>query len=151
MINKFASAIYNDIVTGLRGITSTPDLSLEQLEDDIIDERLQVIKEYAMKNILPRNDLLMSIHCINVDCLSLDKCPCNTTTHSAPKMHFEIPQIVNDLGPDAIEYIGSIDRSEYFTVYTTTAYQFHKDLRRGSQRPYVYIETTPNNNNMYDA
>lgn len=132
-------------------MTSTPTLSLDQLEDDIIDERLQVIKEYAFKNIVPRNDLLMSINCINVDCLSLDKCPCNTVTHSSPEMHFEIPQIVNDLGEGAIEYIGSIDRLEYFKVYTTTAYQFHKDLRRGSNRPYVYIEPTPNSNNMYDA
>ena len=36
----------SDIVTGLRGYSSTPALSLEQLEDDIVDERLQIIKEY---------------------------------------------------------------------------------------------------------
>ena len=45
MLSKLASAIYNDIVSGLAGITANPTISLEQLEDDIINERLQIIKE----------------------------------------------------------------------------------------------------------
>ena len=49
---KLASAIYNDVVSGLRGIHSGPTMSLEQLEDDIVDERLQIIKEYSLKGIL---------------------------------------------------------------------------------------------------
>ena len=32
-INEIASAIYNDVVSGLRGITSTPTMSIEQLEN----------------------------------------------------------------------------------------------------------------------
>ena len=151
MINKLASAIYNDIVSGLAGITSTPSISLDQLEDDIVDERLQIIKEYAAKNLVPRNDLLMSVNCIQLDCMSLDKCPCGDITYSKPELHFELPQTVNDLGADAIEFIGAVNREVFFKVYTNTAYQFHKYLKRGSQRPYVYIEPTPNANNMYDA
>jgi hypothetical protein len=27
----------------------------------------------------------------------------------------------------------------------------HKFLRRGAEKPYVYIDTTPNENNMYDC
>ena len=73
---KLASAIYNDVMSGLRGITSNLTMSLEQLEDDIIDERLQIIKEYSLKGLLPKKDLLLSINCINVDCNSLEKCPC---------------------------------------------------------------------------
>ena len=151
MINKLASAIYNDVMTGLAGITSTPAMSLDQLEDDIVDERLQIIKEYAAKNLVPRNDLLMSINCIQLDCMSLDKCPCGSKTYSKPELHFEIPQIVNDLGADAVEFIGGVDRELFFKVYTNTSYQFHKYLKRGSKRPFVYIEPTPNDNNMYDA
>ena len=37
-LNKLASAILNDILSGLRGITSNISLSVEQLEDDIVDE-----------------------------------------------------------------------------------------------------------------
>jgi hypothetical protein len=39
-ISKLASAIYNDIVAGLSGYTSTPAISLEQLEDEVVEERL---------------------------------------------------------------------------------------------------------------
>jgi len=151
MIDKLAAAIYNDVVSGLAGITSTPTMSLQQLEDDVVDERLQIIKEYTLKNLVPRNDLLMGIHCIDVDCKSLDKCPCNIQSYSLPVAHFELPQIVNDLAADSTEYVGSIDRSVQFKVYTNTAWQYHKYLRRGSEKPFVYIEPTPNENNMYDA
>lgn len=150
MIRKLASAIYNDVMTGLKGITSTPAMSMEQLEDDVVDERLQIIKEYAMKNLVPRNDLLASISCIDIDCKSLDRCPCSTS-YTPPQMHFEIPQLINDFGADAVEFIGSVDRENQFKVYTTTAYQFHKFLKRGANRPYVYIEPTANANNKYDA
>jgi hypothetical protein len=151
MVNKLASAIYNDIVGGLAGITSTPNLSLLQLEDDCVDERLQIIKEYSMKNLIPKKDLVMSINCITVDCKSLDKCPCGTDI-SSPELHFEIPQIVNDLGSESIEYIGSINKKVVFKVYTNiTAFRYHQFLRHGSHKPFVYIDTTPNNNNKYDG
>ena len=150
MIEKLAAAIYNDIVGGLAGITSTPTISMEQLEQDVVDERLQIIKEYAFKNLVPRNDLMMSMNCIDVDCKSLDKCPCGAS-YTPPQLHFQIPQLVNDFGADAVEFIGSIDRQNFFKVYTSTAFQFHKFLKRGADRPYVYIETTPNENNLYDA
>jgi hypothetical protein len=151
MVEKLAAAIYNDVMSGLVGITSNPSMSLQQLEDDVVDERLQIIKEYYMKNLIPRHDLLMSINCIDVDCKSLDKCPCSGTTYSLPVAHFEIPQIVNDPMGIAIEFLGSIDRQVVFKVYTTTAYQYHQYLRVGANKPHVYIESTPNENNMYDV
>lgn len=151
MVEKLASAIYNNIVGGLSGFSSTPNLSLLQLEDDCVDERLQIIKEYNSKNIIPKSDLLMSINCIEVDCKSLDKCPCGVGNHSLPLAHFEIPQIINDFNNKATEFVGSIDRNIQFKVYTDTSWQYHKHLRRGSEKPFVYIEPTPNNNNMYDA
>nr|DAR76568.1 MAG TPA: hypothetical protein [Caudoviricetes sp.] len=39
-IEKLASAIKNDLVSGLRGMHNTMSLSLEQLEDEIVEERL---------------------------------------------------------------------------------------------------------------
>jgi hypothetical protein len=39
-ITKLASAIRNDVVSGLRGYHTNMSMSLEQLEDDIIDMRL---------------------------------------------------------------------------------------------------------------
>jgi len=45
LLTELASAIYNDVVGGLRGYAATPNMSLEQLEDEIIEERQAVIKE----------------------------------------------------------------------------------------------------------
>ena len=61
--SKLASAIFNDIQAGLRGYSANLSLSLDQLEDDVIDERLQIIKEYALKGILPKKDLMLSMLC----------------------------------------------------------------------------------------
>jgi hypothetical protein len=148
--NKLASAIYNDIVSGLSGITSNPNISMESLEDDVVHERLQIIKEYSIKNLLPKKDLLIAINCIDVDCKSLDKC-CNSTNYSAPVAHFEIPQLLNDFGDEAIEFIGSTDKSIRFKYYTNLAFKYHTKKMRGGDKPFVYIETTPNENNMYDV
>ena len=129
MIEKLASAIYNDVMSGLAGMSSTPTMSLQQLEDDCVDERLQIIKEYSAKNILPRKDLLMSINCVEVDCLALDKCPACSSSNSSkvPELHFQIPQVINDFADDAIEYIGSVDKWDQYKVYTdSTSFQYHK-------------------------
>lgn len=67
-IDKLVSAIKNDVVSGLRGYHTNLSMSDEQLADDIIDERLQIIKEYSLKGILPTRDLYLSINCIPVDC-----------------------------------------------------------------------------------
>ena len=150
MIEKLASAIYNDVVAGLVGITNTPTISIDQLQDDIVDERLQIIKEYSLKNLIPRKDLMVSINCIDLDCKSLDKCPCGTQL-TKPYLHFEIPQIINDFAEDAIEFIGSVDRFQQYKVYTSTAWQYNQYMKRGSEKPFVYIEPTPNANNMYDG
>lgn len=151
MINKLASAIYNNIVGGLVGIVANPNISIAQLEDDVVDEWLQVIKEYAAKNLIPRKDLLMAINCIDLDCKSLDRCCIGSNPSEQPELHFEVPQIVNDQIEDTIEFCGSTDKMDQFKVYTDTSWQFHKYLRRGSEKPYVYIEPTPNANNMYDG
>ena len=149
-LEQLKSAIYNDVMAGLRGLTNIPSMSLEQLEDDIIDERLIILKEYGMKNMLPKKDLLMSINCIDVDCKSMDKCPCGPDI-TKPLQHFEIPQILNDFGDESIEFVGSIDKVVQFKVYTSMASQLHKFHSRGAHTPYVYIETTPTEHTMYDA
>ena len=149
IVNKLASAIYNDVQGGLQGYEATINMSIEQLEDEVVEERLAVIKKYSLQNIIPQKDLLYSINCIELDCKSLDKC-CDID-YSDKILHFEIPQIVNDFGEESIAYIGSIDKQVKFKVYTSVNFKFHKYKTRGKKRPYVYIDTTPNEHNMYDG
>ena len=94
IFSKLASAIKNDIVAGLRGYHHNMSMSMEQLEDDIVDMRLQIIKEYTLKGIIPMQDLMLSINCINIDCKDLDRCSiCKGETNpcAQPVAHFEIP------------------------------------------------------------
>lgn len=143
----------NDVVGGLRGYHTNLSMSLEQLMDEIVDERLQILKEYSLKGVLPVKDLYLSINCVPVDCKDLERCRCNGQDDClTPTAHFEIPQIVNDYGSLSIDYIGSSDRQNPFIYYTSsTAYRYHKYRKRGKNRPYVWIDTTPNENGMYDC
>lgn len=153
-IKRLADAVKNDILGGLRGYHSNLSISSEQLEQDIVDTRLAVIKEYMINGILPVQDLLMSINCIPVDCSDLAKCGCNTG-ESTPTAHFQIPQILFDYGLNkAIYYIGSIDKRQSFNVYTKpldNASTLQKYRKRGKNKPWVYIDVTPNQEGLLDC
>ena len=152
-IDKLASAIRNDVVGGLRGYHTNLSMSLDQLKDEIVDERLQILKEYSLRGVLPVKDLYVSINCIPVDCKDLERCRCSGTDDClTPTAHFEIPQIVNDYGSLSIDYIGSTDRQNPFIYYTSSiSHRYHKYRKRGKNKPYVWIDTTPNENGMYDC
>lgn len=152
MYTKLASQIINDVYSGLQGMHHNLSLSEEQLEDEIVQMRLQIIKEYQLKGILPLSDLVYAVNCIPVDCKDLERCPCGKKG-GTPNAHFEIPQIIIDFGESAILYIGSVDRQNSFNFYLspnyTNLYQQYK--RRGKEKPYVYIDPAPNENNMLDG
>lgn len=147
-----ASAILNDLHSGLSGANANPNISTEQLADEIIEVRQTIIKELYIKGALQKHDLMLAINCIDVDCKDPAKCCDNPSGKSA--MHFEIPQLVDTLGLDAIDYIGSADRGNnlksnvYFSVKSA---KYHKYKRFGGGDPYIYIERTPNENKMYDC
>ena len=124
---------------------------MEQLEQDIIDTRLALIKQYQLKGQLPTKDLMMSINCIPVDCKNIEKCTCSKD-YGTPTAHFEIPQLLMDFGKSPIEYLGTIDKTTSFSFGTSIhQMKYHKYSRRGKNRPYVFIDTTPNENGMYDC
>ena len=113
---------------------------------------MQIIKEYALKGILPVKDLLLSINCIPVDCKDLDRC-CSSNLQNQPVAHFEVPQILMDYGNDSIAYIGSTDRQNPFRYSTSSVNWsiYNKYRKRGKDKPYVIIDPTPNENGMFDC
>lgn len=154
-IKRLADAVFNDIVSGLRGYHQNMSMSKEQLEEEVVQMRLTVIKEYLLKGSLPTDDLLMSINCIPVDCESLDKCKCRGRECGEPVAHFQIPQIMFDFGiGEAIKYIGSSDKQNPFIVYNTSIDKiktFQKYRKRGKNKPWVYIDVTPNTSGLLDC
>lgn len=149
-VYEITSAVYNDVVSGLVGIHENPTISLDQLEDEVVAERERVIFEWWKKGILQKGDLLTAINCIPVDCDNPTKC-CNNAAGVSEK-HFEIPQTISGIGEDAIYWIGSADRKQQFSIYYNPVQaSYHKFKKHNKNRPYVYIERTPNENGMFDG
>jgi hypothetical protein len=90
-VERLADAVFNDIVSGLRGYHQNMSMSKEQLQEEIVQMRLAVIKEYMLKGILPIDDLVAAINCVPVDCETLDKCKCRGPVCGNPIAHFQIP------------------------------------------------------------
>lgn len=153
-VNQIASSIVNDLYAGnVVKLSDREHISIEQLEDEIIDCRATVIKEWYLKNILNIKDIAVAINCIPVDCADQNKCACSSSIAN-PQMakHFEIPQLLAGLGSEAIQYIGATDRSNAFKVYySLEATKYEKYRKRVKNKPYIYIEKTPNENGMYDG
>ena len=148
-IEAISSAIYNDVVSGLRGLTSNPTISMEQLQDEVVAERNTIIKEYLLKGIITLEDLYLAINCIEVDCDYMSKC-CNLPV-GKKALHFEIPATLNLGAVNTIKFIGSIDRQVSYAVYTDESYKFHEYRKRSNQSPYVYVDPTINNNGNLDC
>ena len=103
------------------------------------------------------SDMMVAINCVEVDCKDQNKCACMSSLANAKMAkHFEIPQLMPGLGPDALVFVGSTDRSNAFKVYynlEAIKYQQHyqKYRKRPNPKPFVYVEKTPNENGMYDC
>ena len=151
-IDKLASQIKNDILSGLKGYHQNLGLNIEQLKDECVNTRLLIIKEQYLKGVLPIKDLLIAINCIDVDCESLERCKCNHTSGDTLVAHFQIPQLIHDFGKQAIEYIGSVDRMNSFQVISSLVeLETRKYRKRVRNKPYVWIDYAPNSNGMLDC
>ena len=138
-IDKLASQIKNDVLSGLKGYHQNLGLNIEQLKDECVNMRLLIIKEQYLKGVLPIKDLLVAINCVDVDCETL-------------VAHFQIPQLIHDFGKQAIEYIGSTDRKNPFQIVTSLSeLETRKYRKRGKNKPYVWIDLAPNNEGMLDC
>ena len=156
-IEQIASAVLNDTMSGLAGLNnSNIALSLEQLEDEVVALREELVLDWWRKGILQKDDLLAALNCVVIDCKDPTKCgPCDKA-YDGPaghsEMHFEIPKLLGGIGSDALVFIGSADRKEKYRVYyNPTQLKYHSYRRYGKNKPYVYIEKTPNENGNYDG
>lgn len=154
-LNKIVSAIINDLSGGSAGLNANPALNELQIEDEVCEKRISVIKELYHKGVINKGDLALAINCIPVDCKdpsSCDNCAEDVSLSYRNEMHFEIPLLIDDLGSNALLYIGSLDKSTpyniYFSLDTAKSQQYK---RRGATKPFVYVNRVPNKNHMHDC
>ena len=151
-VEKIASQIKNDILSGLKGYHHNLGLNIRQLEDEVVQTRLLVIRQQIASGALSLKDLLVAINCVDVDCEALERCKCNSDGCDTLAAHFQMPQVMSEFGNDSIDYIGSIDRRQRFTVITSlTELQMKKYRKRGKDKPYVWIDFAPNSGGMLDC
>ena len=151
-LDKLASQIKNDVLSGLKGYHQNLGLNIEQLKDECVNTRLLIIKEQSLKGVLPIKDLLIAINCIDVDCESLERCKCKESVDDTLVAHFQIPQLIHDFGKQAVEYIGSTDRKNQFQIVTSLSeLEARKYRKRGKNKPYVWIDFAPNSEGMLDC
>lgn len=152
-IEKLASQIINDVVSGLRGYHQNLSLNPEQVQDEIVQTRLAVLHQYFLKGVFPIKDLLIAINCIDVDCESLERCRCGKQSEDDTiTAHFQIPQVISYYGKQAIDYIGSTDRQNKFTIITSLSdFNNRKYRKRGQKKPYVWVDYAPNSEGMLDC
>ena len=111
-LQQISSAVYNSVVGGLTGITSNPKISIEQLEDEVVAERNQVMREYLLKGVLTLDELFLAINCVEVNCDYMSKC-CELQI-GEKALHFEIPPIIYIKGE--IIYINCIFHNAKATI-----------------------------------
>lgn len=146
-LEKATSMAYNNIMSGLHAMDINAPVTMKEVEDKIIQTRLDIIYEYHMKGLLPKGSLITSLDNITVGCSSMS-CDVNDTTTK----HIELPPIAVDLGTIAIDYLGSTDKLFKFTVYTTFNGSYRDKYRKTkNKRPYAIIDTTINSNGMHDV
>ena len=157
-VNQITSAIINDLFSGnLVSLSNRSMISQDQIEDEVLETRSAVIKDWYLKNMLNLSDMMVAINCIEVDCKDQNKCSCMSSLANAKMAkHFEIPQLMPGLGVDALAFVGSTDRSHAFKVYYNLEaikcqQHYQKYRKRLNNKPFVYIEKTPNENGMYDC
>ena len=138
-IEKLASQIRNDVVSGLRGYHQNLSMNMEQLQDEIVACRLEILHQYFLKGVFPIKDLLIAINCVNVDCESLERCRCREYNEDDTLVaHFQIPQLISYYGKQAIEYIGSTDRRNRFQIITSLTELENRQYKREVQINLMY-------------
>jgi hypothetical protein len=148
-IEAIAAAIYNHIVNAQAGANANPKISMEQLMDEVVAERDQILKDYLVSGAVSVNDLSLSLNCVEVNCDYMSKC-CDLPA-GEKALHFEIPPIMHIDGAESIKFIGSIDRQVKYRVYTNDAWRYHKYNKRTKNKPFVYLDTAINSNGNIDG
>lgn len=150
-IDQGKSAVYNLVMDGLKGASINSSLLIGQVEDEYINERLKVIEEINMVGKLNYKDLYLPLRGLKASCSKIERV-CNDTGSTNGIKRIELPQIISSIGNKAINYFGAKDMTLNFRIYTDVNDLMCNRYRRSkNNNPYVWIDITPNENNMNDA
>jgi len=144
-----ASAIRNHVVDGLKGV-SNEAFSIEQLMDEILLEAKTLLAIRIREGVIDPRSINQRIDGIELICKDTsDNC---TIDSGIVAPHITIPKLLISIPlEDALEYVGPMDNSKNFKVYTDIDYKYHKYRLTGKSSPYVWINTSGSKEGMYDV
>ena len=151
-LQELASTIRNRVSDGLSGAIADQAFSLEQLYDEIDLTRADFVHKYSGTAKLNTKYLLQTIDSLEIQCTSLayaDSCPeFAGFTDQVPAV--EIPPLLATFDDSAIEYLGLVNKQEKFSVYYDSSdIQNHRVRVRTAHRPFVWVDTSLNQNNKF--
>ena len=144
-LNEITSTIRNKVADALSGNISNQAFSIKQLEEEVDIERAAYIQSYVDtgRKINPKY-LYQTIDMLKLTCLDLaQNVPCGFETHfDVPAV--KIPPIASTFDDSAVEYFGLMNKQEKFIVYYDTDDMIqHKYRQKTKKRPFIWIDTTP--------
>lgn len=146
-INEMASSVRNRVNDGLSGSITNQAYSIDQLYDEIDLQRADFVHKYAGTKKLNHKFLLQTIDALEIVCRDLSK-ECGLECGDAvPSV--KVPQLLATFNDMSIDYLGLVNKQEDFKVYFSTQdIQNHKYRKRTSHKPYAWVDTTVDENNM---
>jgi hypothetical protein len=146
-LTQLASAIRNNVVDGLDGISST-SFSTEQLKDEILLTAASTLVSLTSKGLIDLNKFSQRIDGIRIERKDVSG---NCDVESNIEVpHFTIPD-VNRLISTPITYLGSMDGAMTFKVYFDRDYRFHKYRLASARFPFAWVSTVANSDGMHDV
>ena len=151
-LSEITSAIFNNVYDGLKAPQDF-SLSLEQIRVEVGNYRNKLIEQYRGNRQgsrkLNRDHLLQTIDAVPISIKDLSRNPILPSFKKA--LYFQLPEIAYTFDSSAIEFIGPMDKSRNWKVYTNTTFRSHQYKPVTSRAPFIYIDTTPNDRGLLDC
>lgn len=151
-LTELSSAIFNNVYDGLKAPQDF-SLSLEQIKMEVGNYRNKLIEKHRGNRQgskrLNRDHFLQTIDGITITIKDLSRNPILPSFKKA--FYFQLPTIAYTFDDQAVEYIGPMDKSKSWKVYTNTTFRSHKYKPLTSNATFVYIDTSPNDKGLLDC
>ncbi len=139
ILRELASIVKNDIQAGLKGVGNY-SFSIEQIERELELARAALLKRSSLQNILKPSEFSQDINCIPLACEDLSEC-CEGVDTGKKGLQFKIPRPAEIFGQNSISYVGQVDRTKRYMVYTDYSFlaEAYRVSPNGKPRPFVFI------------
>lgn len=147
-LTQIASAIYNNVMSGLRSTTNIA-FSIEQLEQEVVNTTPSLILQLSGKMKFNPEEFAQTTNVLQLDTETLPARAFNNQYIAVA--HTRLPRISPTFGNRSVIYAGPADMSLNMTKYFDDSYTIHDYSFVTSQRPYVFFDMSVTKDGEIDA